>query len=135
MPEGGPYPTPIQGPASVPFGTGTGVRPSGTGREGVVRPLAFAAALLAAAPLGATAQIACLPPEEPYPYEPPRDEPELRALINEQYEAYVLDVEAYLICLRGESDRASREAREVIARWVRHFGDEAALRLPQEDAE
>ena len=71
----------------------------------------------------------------PYPYEPPRDDPELRAIIAEQYEAYVLDVEAYLICLRGESDRASREAREVIACWVRHFGDEAALRLPQEDAE
>ena len=71
----------------------------------------------------------------PYPYEPPRDEPELCALIAEQYEAYVLDVEAYLNCLHGESDRASREAREVIARWVRHFGDEAALRLPQEDDE
>ena len=101
----------------------------------MVRPLAFAAALLAAAPLGATAQIACLPPEEPYPYEPLRDDSELRAIIAEQYEAYVYEAEAYLNCLRGESDRASREAREVIARWVRHFGEEAALRLPQENAE
>ena len=101
----------------------------------MVRLLACAAVLLAAAPLGATAQVACLPPEEPYPYEPPRDDPELRAIIAEQYEAYVLDVEGYLNCLHGESDRASREAREVIARWVSHFGDEAALRLPQEDVE
>ncbi len=101
----------------------------------MARSLACAAALLAAAPLGAAAQIACLPPEEPYPYEPPCDDPELRAIIAEQYEAYVPEVEAYLNCLCGESDRASREAREVIARWVRHFGEEAALRLPQEEDE
>ena len=71
----------------------------------------------------------------PYPYEPPRDDPELRAIIAEQYEAYVLDVDGYLNCLHGEIDRASREARAVIARWVCHFSDEAALRLPQKDDE
>lgn len=80
-------------------------------------------------PAGAVAQVGCLPPEEPYPYEPPRGDTELRAMINEQYEAYVLGVEDYLNCLRDETDRASTEARTVIERWVAHFGDEAALHL------
>ncbi len=85
------------------------------------------------APLGAAAQVGCLPPEEPYPYEPPRDDPELREIIAEQYEAYVLEAEAYLNCLHGETDRAGAEAREVIDRWVRYFGDEAALRLRHDE--
>ncbi|WP_415147000.1 hypothetical protein [Limimaricola cinnabarinus] len=41
------------------------------------------------APVVAGAQVACLPPEEPYPFEPPQDDLELRQLVNEQYEAYV----------------------------------------------
>ena len=101
----------------------------------MIRALALAALLAATVPLAAAAQVACLPPEEPYPYAPPQDDPELRAIIGEEYETYVLDVEAYLNCLREETDRASREARAVIERWVRHFGDEAALRFRQHDAQ
>ena len=75
----------------------------------VIRVLALAAGLtLVAASAGA--QIACLPPEESYPYEPPRDDPELRAIINEQYETYVLEVEEYINCLRREADLASTQA-------------------------
>ena len=90
--------------------------------------------LLAGAPAWVGAQVACLPPEEPYPYEPPANDPELRAIINEQYQAYVLEVEDYINCLRDEADQASVQAREVIERWVRYFGDEAVVRFRQDDA-
>ncbi|MBM9595100.1 hypothetical protein [Roseitranquillus sediminis] len=98
----------------------------------MIRDLALAAGL-ALVSASAGAQIACLPPEEPYPYEPPRDDPELRAIINEQYETYVLEVEDYINCLRDEADLASIQAREVVERWVRWFGEDAAVRLKQGD--
>ena len=94
---------------------------------------AFAAILAALVPFGSAAQVGCVPPEEPYVFEPPRDDPELRALINEQYETYLFGIEDYLNCLHAESNRAAAEARVVIERWVGHFGDEAALRLRQSD--
>lgn len=82
-------------------------------------------------PALAFGQVGCLPPEEPFPYEPPNDDPELRALINEQYQDYVREVEAYLNCLNREGARAREEAQAVIERWVRYYGDAAALRFEQ----
>lgn len=90
------------------------------------------AASIALVPSIAATQIACLPPEEPYPYEPPRDDPELRAIINEQYQTYVLEVEDYINCLRREADVASVQAHEVIDRSVRWFGDDAVVHFRQD---
>lgn len=93
--------------------------------------LLMSAAALALTPLDAGAQVLCLPPEEPYPYEPPRDDPELRDLVNEQYEEYVFGIEDYINCLEAERQRAIHDSREIVQRWVQYFGDDAALRYGQ----
>lgn len=54
----------------------------------------FVLALIVLAPSASAAQKGCLPPQEPYPYEPPRNDPELRQMIDEEYQAYVDDIEA-----------------------------------------
>ncbi len=89
--------------------------------------LPVAAMMLALAPATAGAQVACLPPEEPYPYEPSSLDAELRQLVNAQYEEYVRGIEDYINCLEAERAEAMRSAREVVQRWVRYFGDDAAL--------
>jgi hypothetical protein len=89
--------------------------------------LSVLAVLLALAPAAAGAQVACLPPEEPYPYEPSDLDPELRAIVNEQYEDYVRNIEVYINCLEAERVEAMQTAQEVVQRWVRYFGDDAAL--------
>ena len=76
----------------------------------------------------AGAQVACLPPEEPYPYEPSDLDDELRQIVNEQYETYVRKIEDYINCLETERAEAMRSAQKVVQNWVRYFGDEAALR-------
>ena len=41
----------------------------------------------------------CFPPEQPYAYEPPTDDPELREIVRDQYQTYIEESEAYLNCL------------------------------------
>ena len=78
----------------------------------VRRLLALAVLPIALAPHGAAAQIGCLAPEEPYPDAPPCDDPELRAIIAEQYEAYVHEAEAYSTARAARpTSRAARPAR------------------------
>ena len=45
----------------------------------------------------AGAQVACIPPEEPYPFEPGGLDPELRQIVNDQYEEYVRKIGTKLI--------------------------------------
>ena len=40
----------------------------------------------------------CLPPEEPVAYEPPKDDPELRALIDVQYRDDITGNDSQLNC-------------------------------------
>lgn len=68
----------------------------------------------------------CLPPEEPYPYEPP-DDPKLRDLVNQQYAEYMEQVEDYLNCLQLEYRRAFEEAKLKSQQWRQYFGDDAAI--------
>ena len=79
------------------------------------------------APAPAAAQVGCLPPEEPFPYAPPKDDPELRALIDEQYQDYITGSESYLNCLNDEAVRARAAYDEVFERYIRYFGVEAGV--------
>ncbi len=89
--------------------------------------LSAVAVMLALATAKASAQVACIPPEEPYPYEPTDLNPELRQIVNEQYEDYVRKIEVFINCLEAERVAAMQSAQEVVQRWVRYFGDDAAL--------
>ncbi len=94
------------------------------------------AAILAAtmaAPISALAQAGCLPPEEPFAYEPPKDDPELSGLIDEQYQDYINGTEAYLNCLNDETTRVRAEFGAVMDRYLRYFGDEAGVELGAPD--
>ncbi|WP_299843147.1 hypothetical protein [uncultured Jannaschia sp.] len=89
-----------------------------------------AAAILLAvtmAPIPAAAQVGCLPPEEPFAYAPPEDDPELRALIDEQYQDYIDGTEAYLNCLNDEAARARVEFQVILDRYLTYFGDGAGV--------
>lgn len=81
---------------------------------------------VAMAPTWATGQIGCLPPEEPFAYEPPTDDPELRDLIDEQYQDYIRGTETYLNCLNAESTRVRSEFQEILNRYLRYYGDKPA---------
>ena len=85
------------------------------------------------APVPATAQVGCLPPEEPFAYEPPKDDPELRALIDEQYQDYITGSESYLNCLNDEAVRARAAYDEVFERYIRYFGVEAGVEFDATD--
>lgn len=85
-------------------------------------------AALLCLPAVAGAQMACLPPEEPYPYEPSNLDDELRAMVNEQYETYVRDIEDYINCLETERAEAMQSAQQVVQRWIRYFEEDAVLR-------
>ena len=92
--------------------------------------VALAAGLVAmTAPTSASAQVGCLPPEEPYPFEPPADDPELRALIDEQYQAYILGTETYLNCLNDEAIHVRTKFRTILNRYLQFFGDEAGIQI------
>ncbi|OWJ69481.1 hypothetical protein CDV52_15845 [Haematobacter missouriensis] len=75
----------------------------------------------------------CLPPEQPYPYEPPTDDPELREIVRDQYQIYIEEAEGYMNCLQSEIGRAQTETREVLNRWVQYFGPEARMRYDEDD--
>ena len=79
------------------------------------------------APTLAVAQVGCLPPEEPFVYAPPEDDPELRALIDAQYQDYIDGTEDYLNCLNDEAARARAEFQVIFNRYVEHFGDGAGV--------
>ncbi|WP_299655233.1 hypothetical protein [uncultured Jannaschia sp.] len=81
------------------------------------------------APTLAAAQVGCLPPEAPFAYAPPEDDPELRALIDEQYQDYIDGTEDYLNCLNDEAVRARTEFRAIFDRYVRYFGDGAGVQF------
>ena len=85
--------------------------------------------MLAAAPTLAAAQIGCLPPEEPFAYEPPaaEDDPEMRALIDEQYQDYIRGAESYLNCLNDEATRVRAEFDQILQRYVQFYGIEAGV--------
>ena len=80
-----------------------------------------------AAPSLALAQVGCLPPEAPFAYAPPEDDPELRHLIDEEYQVYIRDTDAYLNCLNAESMRVRSEYDAVVRRYVQFFGIEAGV--------
>ena len=91
--------------------------------------LAVAVLVLVAAPTLAQAQIGCLPPEEPFPYEPPaaEDDPEMRALIDEQYQDYIRSAESYMNCLNDEATRIRAEFDQILQRYVQFYGSEAGV--------
>jgi hypothetical protein len=76
----------------------------------------------------AVAQEACLRPIQPEEIAPPRDDPEFRAFLNQEYQAYLLGMQDYLNCLGREHDSARKETSDVLARWVQWFGDDAVIR-------
>ena len=71
--------------------------------EGLRLPLLAVA--IALAPVTATAKVACIPPEETYPFEPGDLDPELRQIVNDQYEEYVRKIEDHINCLEAEPPR------------------------------
>ncbi|WP_299844579.1 hypothetical protein [uncultured Jannaschia sp.] len=79
------------------------------------------------APTLATAQVGCLPPEKPFAYAPPENDPELRDLIDQQYQDYIDGTEDYLNCLNDEAMRARTEFQTVFNRYVEYFGDGAGV--------
>ena len=91
----------------------------------------IAAMAIALSVSGAFAQ-GCLPPEPPYAYEPPSDDPELREIVRDQYQTYIEASERYLNCLQSEIGRAQAESRDVLNRWVNYFGPDAKMRYTTE---
>lgn len=71
--------------------------------------------------------VGCIPPLEPYAFAPPRDDPELYQLVNEEYQTYILDIEDYLACLQEEHRRAFNRANVILQQYVTHFGADAGL--------
>ena len=84
-------------------------------------------AVLALAPTLALGQVGCLPPEEPFAYAPPDDDPELRDLIDEQYQDYIRGTEDYLNCLNDEAQRARAQYDVIFARYIQFYGIEAGV--------
>ncbi len=92
-----------------------------------MRGFAAACLALAAVPGVTQAQVGCLPPSAPFAYAPPKDDPELVRLIDEEYQTYIRDTETYLNCLNAESARAREEYQDVLQRYVQFFGIEAGI--------
>ena len=82
---------------------------------------------LAVAPTLTFSQVGCLPPEKPFAYEPPKDDPKLRALIDEQYQDYIRGTETYLNCLNHEATRVRAEFQDIFSRYLRYYGAEAGV--------
>jgi hypothetical protein len=74
------------------------------------------------------AQEACLRPVQPEEIALPRNDPEFRAFLNQEYQAYLLGMQDYLNCLGREHDSARKETSEVMRRWALWFGDDAVIR-------
>ncbi|PJN95517.1 hypothetical protein CNY89_08045 [Amaricoccus sp. HAR-UPW-R2A-40] len=81
--------------------------------------------------VSAGAQETCLRPIQPEEIQPPRDDPEFRAFLNQEYQAYLLGMQDYLNCLGREHDSARKETSEVMSRWALWFGDDAVIRQHQ----
>jgi hypothetical protein len=81
--------------------------------------------------VAAVAQEVCLRPIQPEEIQPPRDDPEFRAFLNQEHQAYLLGMQDYLNCLGREHDSARKETSEVMSRWVLWFGDDAVIRQRQ----
>lgn len=81
--------------------------------------------------VSAMAQEVCLRPIPPEEIAPPRDDPEFRAFLNQEYQAYLLGMQDYLNCLGREHDSATKEVDQVMNRWMRLFGDDAVIRQRQ----
>lgn len=90
-----------------------------------ILPCILAAALSSGA--AAQAQIVCDRPLPPEDLSPPRDDPEFRAFLNEEYKAYMSAMEDYLNCSQAEYSDSIEEQKRIINRWVAYFGTEAVL--------
>ena len=90
-----------------------------------VLPCILAAALSSGA--AAQAQTFCDRPLPPEDLSPPRDDPEFRAFLNEEYKAYMSAMEDYLNCSQAEYSDSIEEQKRIINRWVPYFGTEAVL--------
>lgn len=93
----------------------------------------LALVLLLGAAVSADAQEACLRPLPPEEVRPPPGDPEFRDFLNEEYQAYLLEMQEYLNCLGREHESARKEVNEVMARWMLWFGDDARIQLDQVD--
>lgn len=76
----------------------------------------------------AAAQEACPRPVPPEAVRPPTDDAEFRAFLNEEYQSYLLRMQEYLNCLGREHESATKEIREIMARWMLWFGEDARIR-------
>lgn len=70
----------------------------------------------------------CIPPEDPYQFELP-DDPELRQMINQDYQIFIRAAEDYINCLQDEQRRAFKKTNAVLQRYLDYFGNDAALQL------
>ena len=77
----------------------------------------------------AVAQEACLRPVPPEAVRPPVGDAEFREFLNEEYQTYLLEMQDYLNCLGREHESATKEANEIMARWMLWFGDDARMRF------
>jgi hypothetical protein len=93
-----------------------------------VTRLVLALVLILGVAGSATAQEACLRPVPPEAVHPPENDPEFRAFLNEEYQAYLLEMQEYLNCLGREHESATKEVNEIMARWMLWFGDDARIR-------
>jgi hypothetical protein len=92
-----------------------------------VTQLILALVLVLGVTASAAAQEACLRPVPPEAVVPPRDDPEFRDFLNEEYQTYLLVMEDYLNCLGREHESATKEVNEIMARWMLWFGEDAVL--------
>jgi hypothetical protein len=76
----------------------------------------------------AAAQEACLRPVPPEEVKPPTADREFRDFLNQEYQAYLLEMQEYLNCLGREHESATKEVNEIMARWILWFGDDARIR-------
>ena len=89
--------------------------------------------VLLTAPTLAFGQVGCLPPATPFAYDPPKDDPELREMIRDDYQTYIRDTETYLNCLNAESMRTRTEYDDVLKRYMQYSGNDAVVRYEQAD--
>lgn len=95
---------------------------TGQGLYGLTLFLVLAAASTAA-------QEACLRSIPPEAIHPPRNDPEFRAFLNKEYQAYLVEMQEYLNCLGREHEDATKEVNATMARWMLWFGDDAVIHL------
>lgn len=67
-----------------------------------------------------------MPPEDPYMFDPP-DDPELRQMINEDFQTFIRAAENYMNCLQAEQRRTFNKTNAILKLYLKHFGGDAAL--------